>query len=199
MTAKIKLNAASGGGSVSIQAPSSSSNNRVFTLPDVADGTIATTATAGKVLQVVSTTKTDTSSMTGETPTDIAGFTVTITPSSASSKIMIFACINHGGTSAGYPGFNLFRGTTEICVGTYGTASNRQLTTGASNVDSYKLTSSILHFLDSPNTTSAVTYKVQMSTYSTQTIWINRPLSTSTGYNYTMGSTSTITAQEVAA
>ena len=33
MTAKIKLNAASGGGSFSLQAPSSSSNNRVFTLP----------------------------------------------------------------------------------------------------------------------------------------------------------------------
>jgi len=40
MTAKIKLNAASGGGSVSIQAPSSSSNNRVMTLPDTADGNI---------------------------------------------------------------------------------------------------------------------------------------------------------------
>ena len=42
MTAKIKLNAASGGGSFSLQAPSSSSNNRVFTLPDVADATMAT-------------------------------------------------------------------------------------------------------------------------------------------------------------
>ena len=42
MTAKIKLNAASGGGSVSIQAPSSSSNNRVIALPDIADGTLLT-------------------------------------------------------------------------------------------------------------------------------------------------------------
>ena len=42
MTATIKLNAASGGGSVSIQAPSSSSNNRVITLPDIADGTLLT-------------------------------------------------------------------------------------------------------------------------------------------------------------
>jgi len=42
MTAKIKLNSASGGGSFSLQAPSSSSNNRVFTLPDVADGTLST-------------------------------------------------------------------------------------------------------------------------------------------------------------
>jgi len=44
MTAKIKLNAASGGGSFSLQAPSSSSNNRVLTLPDSSDGTIARTS-----------------------------------------------------------------------------------------------------------------------------------------------------------
>ena len=42
MTAKIKLNAASGGGSFSLQAPSSSSNNRVIALPDIADGTLVT-------------------------------------------------------------------------------------------------------------------------------------------------------------
>ncbi len=42
MTAKIKLNAASGGGSFSLQAPSSSSNNRVIALPDIADGTLLT-------------------------------------------------------------------------------------------------------------------------------------------------------------
>ena len=42
MSAKIKLNAASGGGSISIQAPSSSSNNRVISLPDIADGTMVT-------------------------------------------------------------------------------------------------------------------------------------------------------------
>ena len=42
MTAKIKLNAASGGGSISIQAPSSSSNNRIISLPDIADGTLLT-------------------------------------------------------------------------------------------------------------------------------------------------------------
>ena len=44
MSGKIKLNSASGGGSFSLQAPSSSSNNRVLTLPDSADGTIAKTS-----------------------------------------------------------------------------------------------------------------------------------------------------------
>ena len=42
MTAKIKLNAASGGGSFSLQAPSSSSNNRVITFPDTSDATLLT-------------------------------------------------------------------------------------------------------------------------------------------------------------
>ena len=46
MTAKIKLNAASGGGSISLQAPSSSSNNRVITLPDLADGTLLTSSSS---------------------------------------------------------------------------------------------------------------------------------------------------------
>ena len=77
MTAKIKLNSASGGGSVSIQAPSSMSNNRVITLPDLADGDLVTSQStldatklsgnlpalngsaltnlsAGKILQVIS-------------------------------------------------------------------------------------------------------------------------------------------------
>ena len=88
MTAKIKLNAASGGGSFSLQAPSASANNRVFTIPDVADGTIATTATAGKTLQVVqnvTTTRTATSSGTFVATSAL----VTITPTVASSKILI--------------------------------------------------------------------------------------------------------------
>ena len=46
MTAKIKLNAASGGGSFSLQAPSSSSNNRIITLPDLADGTLLTSSSS---------------------------------------------------------------------------------------------------------------------------------------------------------
>ena len=55
MTAKIKLNSASGGGSFSLQAPSSSSNNRVMTLPDTADGTILTTTNpkSGTIVQTV--------------------------------------------------------------------------------------------------------------------------------------------------
>ena len=93
MTAKIKLNAASGGGSFSLQAPSSSANNRVITLPDVADGTILTTTNpkAGNIIQVVSSVKTDTASASINRASNWVGhgLSVSITPSSASNKILI--------------------------------------------------------------------------------------------------------------
>ena len=56
MTGKIKLNAASGGGSVSFQAPSSTGDDRVITLPTTADGTVLTTTNPngqGSIIQVV--------------------------------------------------------------------------------------------------------------------------------------------------
>ena len=52
MTAKIKLNAASGGGSVSLQAPSSSSNDRVITLHDIADGTLLTSSSSVGITEI---------------------------------------------------------------------------------------------------------------------------------------------------
>ena len=55
-------------------------------------------------------------------------------------------------------------------------------------------------FLDSPNTTSAITYKLQTSAYYNRTISINVPTSTSTSANsYTATGISTITVMEVAA
>jgi len=54
MSGKIKLNAASGGGSVSIQAPSSESNNRTLTLPSDADGTIVSKDTTNNLANIAS-------------------------------------------------------------------------------------------------------------------------------------------------
>ena len=53
----------SSSGSVSLQAPASTSGgaNRVLTLPDI-NSTVDTTGRAGNIVQVVSTTKTDTAS-----------------------------------------------------------------------------------------------------------------------------------------
>ena len=82
-------------GSVSLQAPASTSGgaHRVLTLPDV-NGTIATTTTAGKILQVVSTTKSDGFSTTSSSFVDITGLSRTITPTAASSKIHIVVSVH---------------------------------------------------------------------------------------------------------
>ena len=98
MTAKIKLNAASGGGSVSLQAPSSSSNNRVFTILHEVDATLLTSNTStGKILQVKQVVKTDTFSLAASSTNqriDITGLTIDITPSSASNKILVDYRVN---------------------------------------------------------------------------------------------------------
>jgi hypothetical protein len=129
----------------------------------------------GGVLQVVSTTKTDTFSMTGQTWTDITGFSVSITPTSASSKILILfntsISVNTGGYSGGV---RLLRGSTAICLGDAAgsriQSSNWQFANYAPS--NFNLSNS---FLDSPATTSATTYKMQLiSGYAGQTVYINR-------------------------
>ena len=72
MTAKIKLNAASGGGSFSIQAPASSSNNRVITLPDTDDFVLSTNRPAFNAN--LSTTTNFSSTPTSTVPFDTEAF-----------------------------------------------------------------------------------------------------------------------------
>ena len=95
-------------GSVSLQAPASTSGgaHRVLTLPDV-NGTVATTTTAGKILQVVQVVKKDLQSHTGQTFVDVAGFNPSITPSATGSKILLDISIN--GSSTGQGAFDLYR------------------------------------------------------------------------------------------
>ena len=64
-------------GSVSLQAPASTTGgaHRILTLPDV-NGTVATTTTAGKILQVVQTVKTNRTTIQSQTLTDITGMSV---------------------------------------------------------------------------------------------------------------------------
>ncbi len=178
MTAKIKLNAASGGGSFSLQAPSSSSNNRVFTIPDVADGTIATTATAGKILQVVQTVKKSRFSMTGSTFTDITGMSVTITPTAASSKILITSTgIFSGSQDSMYSHCRLGRSINSgsfdftIILGDQSsseTQSSIDMSIGdISNTYSNAMTRSFsFGFLDSPSYSlgNAIVYKLDVKT-----------------------------------
>lgn len=111
---------------------------------------------AGAILQVVSTAKTDTFSTTSTSFTDVTGLSVTITPSSTSSKILVMADVKIGGI--GY--IKIVRGSTDIYVGDAASSRVRTLAFAVPNANGYDASGGI--FLDSPNTTSATTYKIQM-------------------------------------
>tara|TARA_Y100001933_G_scaffold103111_1_gene103914 strand:- start:238 stop:831 length:594 start_codon:yes stop_codon:yes gene_type:complete len=189
----------SGGNSVSIAAPDSNpASDRTLKLPSDGDGTILTTnSSVGKILQVVQTTKTDTQSIQSQTFTDISGMSVTITPTSASSKILVMFSISVATSSYGM--INLVRGSTDIFKGN-STGSRVNCTVAAITQNTYECETYSHTFLDSPNTTSATTYKLTASTphQSSYIIYVNRA-PTDTDYNYVPRPVSSITVMEVAA
>ena len=119
MTGKIKLNAGSGGGSVSFQAPSSTGDDRVITLPTTADGTVLTTTNpkAGILFKLCRQLKqTLFSTNTLATEEDITGMSATITPSASTSKILITASLNYGGIANNYAGIILKDNSSEVMI-----------------------------------------------------------------------------------
>lgn len=162
-----------------------------ITFPVVAGSSSAVQASSSKILQVVSTTKTDTFSTTSTSFVDVTGLSVTITPTSASSTILVFVSGVLGcGTTSQIGLFNLLRGATNIAQPA--TAPSFAATTMVFvNGTDYVVPWSIL-FLDSPATTSATTYKIQTRT-NTGTIYVNRRSTADTN------TTSTITVMEIAA
>jgi len=199
MTAKIKLNAASGGGSFSLQAPSSSSNTRVMTLPDTADGTILTTTNpkAGNILQVVSTTKNSATSSSSSSFADISGMSVTITPSSSSSKIYLTGYFCLGIDDSRFRIYlQILGGNCSNYIGATATGfecANIVRLDPANHANHQQ--SGTLMFLDSPATTSAITYKPQWAVQSSQTAYLNRDSTNDADGGRTC---STFTAMEVA-
>jgi hypothetical protein len=114
---------------------------------------------AFRVLQVVSTTKTDTFSSTATSPTDITGASVTITPSATSSKILVmysFSMASNAGTESAV---QLLRDSTVIGGGT--PAGSRLSAASISTIPTNAIYQHVTNFLDSPNTTSAITYKLR--------------------------------------
>lgn len=174
----IKLESnASGTGIFTIASPSSNTN-RTISLPDNT-GTILTSATttgfpAGSVLQVQSAIKTDTFTLTSSTYTDVTGASVSITPSSASSKILVMAYISLGNTTATAGSwFRVVRDSTAIGVGT--AAGNRTATAGNMYPPAtYSLNAFGWHHLDSPASTLSLTYKIQVASEATYTVTVGR-------------------------
>ena len=154
---KIQGNA-SGTGSLTIAAPNTNTD-RTLTLPDNS-GTVLTSSSnlagvtgVGKVLQVLSDVKTTDFSTSSQNVFVTTSQSLSITPSSASNKVLVMfnakSIVTYAANTAMY--VEVRRSGTVICRGDYYTASvggNQTVPFG------------VIHSLDSPNTTSSVTYEV---------------------------------------
>jgi hypothetical protein len=167
------------------------------------DGSALTGISGGKVLQVVSTTKTDTYSTSLAITTqsgDVTGLTAAITPSATSSKVLVTVSLSMDVSSNVHSAyFTVFRGgSISSFVGA--SPGSRQAVSGATvNGDQGpELSTSTITFLDSPATTSATTYSVRLShnNGSTTTVYLNRSYGNNDSY-YDARSASSITLMEI--
>lgn len=153
--------------------------------------------TTSAVVQVKSVTKTDSFTTTSATFVDLTGLSLSITPTSSSNKILAFYAVQCSGVvGVNMGGINLVRGSTAICqadaAGVRSVASSivPELVAAAAG----QVANS---FLDSPATTSATTYKLQIRSGSAgQTIFVNRTNSDTDNVVFFRG-TSTLTIMEV--
>jgi len=122
----------------------------------------------GSVLQVVSTTKTDTSTFTNVNSgytAQVPGLTVNITPSSTSSKILIKGIVTFSTSNVGQNGVavTMLRDGTEFAIGDAGNSNTRASFAGYYSPDDDRLPQAIsFEHLDSPNSTSQITYGIKL-------------------------------------
>lgn len=144
------------------------------------DGSSWAAVAGGKILQVVSTTKTDTfsASVTGGTTSAITGLTATITPTSATSKVFVLVTLYGSSASNHTMPCAITRAGTPIALGD--TASNRTSISGGFNlywnatIGTTMISPITLSTLDSPATTSSTTYGVVWKPGATETFYLNR-------------------------
>jgi len=156
----------------------------------------------GSVLQVVSTTLNTTFSAsvgTGSLSGDVTGLTPSITPKFSTSKILVLVNLT-GGTNGGIYNFALFRNGSQITAASGASAGSRLLiSSSAANGGTGSEEGASFNYLDSPATTSAVTYSVRLGadTGGTQTLYINRSQDDANA-GYANRGASTITLMEIA-
>ena len=127
----------------------------------------------GKVLQVVTTFKSDTATTTSTSFTD-TGLSASITPSSASNKILVLSDAKFGGDSGNLWYVQFVRNSTVIGNGDASASriSCNFVTDGTGQT--INIFTVGLCYLDSPSTTSSTTYKAQFRVRSGNTVYINR-------------------------
>lgn len=146
---KIQLNAASGGGSVAFEGPASLGSDKVIKFP---------TAPSVIIQQVTASTTTRTERGSNTNTFTNTALAATITPTSANSKvyIQVYGQVRCDDSATG-GSLTIARGSTNLGH------SSRGLTTFLVAANGLFLSPVSMGFLDSPSTTSATTYTVQIA------------------------------------
>ncbi len=162
------------------------------------NGVTLPSGVGGKVLQVVQTSTDATSAISTATYTAV-GLDVNITPTASSSKILITVCGSFGNTQDTYGGARLYRGATEIGgTSNVGNRNGYAFPINERSVDApWEAYMASYTFLDSPATTSQITYSLKVAKHYGTQITVNR------SYNdvdaaYGWRSRSSITVMEIA-
>lgn len=151
---------------------------------------------SGSVLQVQSTNLTSAFTTASTSWIDLTGMSISITPISATSKILVNVCLCFIGDSNTQGYCRIVRDSTAIGIGD---ANGGRVRFSLNNyiLQQNEVRTSTLLFLDSPGTTSALTYKLQIQSQGTGTVYVNR--STTWADNQTSGTgISTLTVMEIA-
>ena len=122
---------------------------------------------SSKIVQVVNAIKTDTQKSNSASYVDITGLSASITPTSASNKVLVFCNLSLTAQHGQGGGALLLRGSTAIGQADTSGSARRSSFSGSgytgdgsgSDIMQIPVTTC---FLDSPATTSATTYKVQV-------------------------------------
>jgi hypothetical protein len=127
-----------------------------------------------KVLQVVTDTLVTTFTTTSTSFTDLTGLSASITPASTANKVLVIVMIGYADVSGGSARalFVIDRAGTDIAVGT-GAGSRTPATSGIQPDNSDEGGPVNMSWLDSPSSSSSVTYKVQCAV-NTGTLSINQ-------------------------
>ena len=155
----------------------------------------------GKILQVVQTVKTDvfSASQSAGTAVPVTGLTVSITPSSTANKVLVFADIS-GSNTFGRQGMVLTRGGSTLTGSIGDSAGSRSSVTASLSAYGYQYATgqTSVMYLDSPASTSSLTYGVSLVGLSSGTHFVNRQRDDTDAVAY-MRTASFITVMEVSA
>ena len=138
----------------------------------------------GKILQVLSVQKTDVFSTASASLVDVTGLSLTITPSSASSKILFMAFV--GGVGTDNSVVQAVRDSTIIAAGD-AAGSRTQSFAGSFYNGIYgppAILTATINWLDTPATTSAVTYKIKAGAVGGGTLYLGRNATDSDNAQY---------------